>query len=179
MKVVMFYDRPELFMDYLEQRFPEAGFISCRSYAELPALLAAGAPDALYGIVFAGRSDYPRAAMLETPSLSWISVGGSGTDHLAPWDPARLTVTNSAGVSAGVMAQYALAAILPLSLGLPGFAAAQPDRRLIDGRITPLAGPTAAVTALGRNARAVAPSPAAPLVRAVAAPAPRRAPPRR
>ena len=47
MKVVMFYDRPELFMDYLEPRFPEVGFMICRSYAELPALLAASAPDAL------------------------------------------------------------------------------------------------------------------------------------
>ena len=156
MKVVMFYDRPELFMDYLEARFPQVGFISCRSYAELPALLAAGAPDALYGIVFAGRRNYPRAAMLVTPSLSWISVCGSGTDHLAPWDPARLTVTNSAGVSAGVMAQYALAAILSLSLGLPGFAAAQRDRRWIDGRIKPIDGRTAAVIGLGRNGRAVA-----------------------
>ncbi|MCH7554892.1 MAG: D-2-hydroxyacid dehydrogenase [Proteobacteria bacterium] len=156
MKVVMFYDRPELFMDSLRLRFPEVAFISCRSYAKLPAVLAAGAPDALYGIVFAGRSDYPRAAMLNTPSLSWISVGGSGTDHLAPWDPAALTVTNSAGVSSGVMAQYVLAAILSLSLGLPGFAAAKRERRWIEGRVKPIHGRTAAVVGLGRNGQAVA-----------------------
>ena len=125
MKVVVHYDRPELFMDLLEARFPEVAFTCCRSYAELPEILEACAPDALYCIIFEGRDDYPRAAMLNSPSLAWISVGGSGTDHLAPWDPQTLTVTNSAGVAADVMAQYVLAAILSFSLGLPAFAAAR------------------------------------------------------
>ena len=156
MKIIVHYDRPELFLDHLEERFPEVEFICCRSYGELPEVLAARAPDAFHGIIFAGRADYPRAALLNTPSLSWISVGGSGTDHLAPWDPAALTVTNSAGVAASVMAQYVLASILSLGLGFPAFAAAQRDKRWIDGRVRPVSGGVAAVIGLGNTGRAVA-----------------------
>ena len=40
----------------------------------------------------------PRQA-LAWPSVRWFHVGGSGRDHLPPWDPTRVTVTDSAGVS--------------------------------------------------------------------------------
>ncbi|MCH7942101.1 MAG: D-2-hydroxyacid dehydrogenase [Proteobacteria bacterium] len=156
MKVVVHYDRPELFMDHLEARFPEVAFTCCRTYEELPEILEACAPDALYCIIFEGRDDYPRAAMLNSPSLAWISVGGSGTDHLAPWDPQTLTVTNSAGVAADVMAQYVLAAILSLSLGFPAFAAAQRERRWVAGMVKPIDGRCATVVGLGKTGRAVA-----------------------
>ncbi len=154
-------------MDHLEGRFPEVGFTCCRSYEAVPEILDECAPDALYGIIFAGRRDYPRAALLDTPSLKWISVGGSGTDHLAPWDPAALTVTNSAGVAADVMAQYVLGAILSLSLGFPGFAAAQRERRWVAGMVEPIRGRTAAVVGLGKTGRAVARSLTAMGVRVV------------
>ena len=156
MNVVIHYDRPELFIDLLENRFPDIGFTCCRTYEALPETLETIAPEVFYGIIFAGRRDYPRAAMLATPSLKWISVGGSGTDHLAPWDPAAVTVTNSAGVAAEVMAQYVLGAILSLSLGFPAFAAAQRERRWVEGMVRPISGRTAAVVGLGSTGRAVA-----------------------
>ena len=156
MKVVIHYDQPELFMDLLEAPFPEVAFVCCRSYGQLPALLDACAPDAFWGIIFEGRGDYPRAALLKTPSLTWISVGGSGTDHLAPWDPQALTVTNSAGVAAHVMAHYVLCAILSFSLGMPAFAAAKRERRWVAAMVKPIAGQTAAVIGLGQTGRAVA-----------------------
>lgn len=156
MKVVVHYDQPELFMDLLETRFPEVGFTCCRSYAELPAVIEEHKPDAFWGIIFAGRIDYPRAALLNSPSLTWISVGGSGTDHLAPWDPAALTVTNSAGVSAPVMAQYVLCSILSFSLGFPAFATAKREQRWVDGRVKPITGQTVAVAGLGKTGQAIA-----------------------
>ena len=114
MKVVVHSDRPEDFLDALEARFPDLAFTCCRSYAALPGVLAEVVPEAIYGIRFAGTPGFPREAILASPGLRWFSVGGSGTDHLAPWDPARLTVTNAAGVAADLMAQYALAAVLSL-----------------------------------------------------------------
>ena len=156
MKVIIHYHRPELFIGHLESRFPEIGFTCCRTYEALAETLAVTEPDVFYGIIFAGRRDYPRQALLATPSLKWISVGGSGTDHLAPWDPAAITITNSAGVAARVMAQYALGAILSLSLGFPAFAAAQRERRWVEGGVRPIHGRTAAVIGLGKTGRAVA-----------------------
>lgn len=152
----MFYDQPDVFRSALETRFPKVDFIYCQTYAALPAVLDEHAPDALYCIVFAGRRDFPRTAMLNTPSLSWISVGGSGTDHIAPWDPATLTVTNSAGISADVMAQYVLASILSLNLGFPAFAKAKSQSRWINGRVKSIQGRTVAVIGLGKTGKAVA-----------------------
>lgn len=156
MKVVIHYDRPELFVDDLEERFPEVAFTCCRSYEDLPGILDEHRPDGIFSIIFAGRRDYPRAAMLATPALSWISVGGSGTDHLAPWDPAAVTVTNSAGVASRAMAEYVLAAILSLSLGFPGFDAARRMRRWKAALVKPIHGRTAAVLGLGKTGQAVA-----------------------
>ena len=156
MRAVILYDQPEHFIDHLEARFPEVGFTCCRTYDELPGVLQAVAPEVVYSIIFAGRRDFPRAALLATPSLSWVSVGGSGTDHLAPWDPETLTVTNSAGVAAEAMSQYVLAAILSLSLGFPAFDAAKRERRWDAALVKPISGRTAAVIGLGKTGQAVA-----------------------
>jgi len=122
MRLMLFYDRPERLLDILQRRAPDAEIACCTDYESLPRMIAAHMPEVLYTIRFGGAPDYPRQAILDQPSLRWVSVGGSGTDHLAPWDPGRLTVTNSAGVGAPTMAQYAIAAMLHFSLGLPQFA---------------------------------------------------------
>jgi phosphoglycerate dehydrogenase-like enzyme len=86
-----------------------------------------------------------------------VSVGGSGTDHLAPWDPSRLTVTNAAGVGAETMAQYAIAAMLHFTLDLPSFAARQRERRWAPGKVASVTGLTLAILGLGKTGQAVAP----------------------
>ena len=39
MKAIILYDQPELFVEYLEARFPEVAFICCRSYEVSPGAL--------------------------------------------------------------------------------------------------------------------------------------------
>ena len=156
MKVVVHSDRPEDFLDVLEARFPEVGFTCCRRYDALSGVLAEVVPEAIYGIRFAGTPGFPREAILASPGLRWFSVGGSGTDHLAPWDPARLTVTNAAGVAADLMAQYALGAVLALSLGFPAFARAQGERRWTPAQVAGIDGKTVTLVGLGHTGRAAA-----------------------
>src|SRR5262249_33797196 len=124
-KLLLHHDKPEVVLDMLRRHLPDFVIACCTDYAGLPLALEREAPDILYSVRFAGTPGFPRAAILACASLRWVSVGGSGTDHLAPWDPARLTVTNAAGVGAETMAQYAIAAILHFSLGLPDFAIRQ------------------------------------------------------
>jgi len=156
LNIVVHSDRPEDFIDVLEGRFPDVIFTCCKDYEALPGVLAEVTPEVLYGIRFAGTPGFPRSAILASPGLRWMSVGGSGTDHMAPWDPASLTVTNAAGVAADMMAQYALGAALSLTLGFPAFERDRRARRWAQGRIAGIDGKAVAIVGLGHVGEAVA-----------------------
>ncbi|MBV9244293.1 MAG: D-2-hydroxyacid dehydrogenase, partial [Methylobacteriaceae bacterium] len=97
MKLLVHYDHPERVRDVLRKRLADVPVSWCRDYASLPALLEHEKPDVLFTVRFAGSEAFPRDAIRASRSLRWISVGGSGTDHLGMWDSTRLTVTNAAG----------------------------------------------------------------------------------
>ena len=92
-------DRADLYLDLLRDRFPDLGIAVSDRYDTFPATLAEVAPEIVLSTRFAGLP-YPRAALIEAPSVTWVHVCGSGIDHLLPWDPARATVANSAGSQA-------------------------------------------------------------------------------
>jgi phosphoglycerate dehydrogenase-like enzyme len=95
--------------------------------------------------------------MLSAPSLKWIAVGGSGTDHLMPWDTGKLTVTNSAGVAAEAMAQYIIGGILHFTIGFSTFAKQQRDHFWnLASRVDTVTGRTIAILGLGKTGQAVA-----------------------
>ena len=156
MRVMIHNDKAETIVAPLRRRHPDAEISICTDYPSLPHLLEEHRPEALYTVRFAGTPGFPRPAILAAPSLRWVSVGGSGTDHLAPWDPARLTVTNAAGVGAPTMAQYAIAAALHFTLGLSGFATAQRPRRWAPTAVASLEGRTILILGLGKTGQAVA-----------------------
>lgn len=119
-------------------------------------MLSDTAAEVVYSVRFAGTPGFPRAALIDSPTVRWVSVGGSGTDHLAPWDTERVTVTNAAGVASDMMAEYALGAMLAFSLDLRGFAKAQAEGRWIAGRVTPIEGRTLLILGLGQTGQAAA-----------------------
>ncbi|HEX6118076.1 MAG TPA: hypothetical protein VFZ03_01410, partial [Dongiaceae bacterium] len=156
MKLVLHYDKPDLFLDILRRRHPKVELACCTDYESLPAMLARAQPEVLFTIKFGGTPGFPRAAILGSGTLRWVSVGGSGTDHLAPWEPARMVVTNAAGVAADVMAQYAIGGILHFTLSLPAFARHQRDRRWTAGSVASVGGRTIAILGLGKTGQAIA-----------------------
>jgi phosphoglycerate dehydrogenase-like enzyme len=156
MRLIVHYDQPETFIDIVEARLPDAEIRCCTSYAALPAMLDDFSPEVVYGIRFDGTPTFPRDAILACPTLGWFSVGGSGTDHLAPWDPARLTVTNAGGVAADMMAQYALGAALSFSLGLAAFERDRRDRVWRAATVAGIDRRTVAIIGLGKTGQAVA-----------------------
>jgi len=156
MKLIVHYDKPELVLDTLHRRYPAAAVACCTDYASLPEMLAQERPEVLFTVRFAGTPNFPRAAIHGSPSLRWVSVGGSGTDHLGAWDPAKLTVTNAAGVAAEVMAQYVMGGILHFALGFPDFARRQRARNWSAGSVASARGRTLAVLGLGKTGQAVA-----------------------
>lgn len=127
------------------------------SYAGLDAALAESRAEVVYTTRFLGGAGFPRAALLGAADVRWISVGGSGTDHLQPWDMARLTVTNAAGVAADMMAEYALGMMLHFSLDLPGLLRNKAGRHwAAAARVEPIAGRTLLILGLGKTGQAMA-----------------------
>ncbi len=154
--VLLHTDASETAREIVAAAHPDLRLHLCESYDALPELLARIEPEVVYSVRFAGTPRFPRQSLVDAASVRWIAVGGSGTDHLAPWDPGRLSVTNSAGVAAGMMAEYALGAMLAFSLDLRGFGRAQAEERWIAGRVAPIEGRTVLIVGFGHTGTAVA-----------------------
>jgi phosphoglycerate dehydrogenase-like enzyme len=155
LRVLLHYDRPELFRDLIADRFPDVALRCCSAYADLAPALDDFAPQILFCIKFENRR-YPRDAVMSCGTLQWVANGGAGVDHLMPWDPGRLTVTNASGVASDMMAEYVIGGMLALGIGLPRFMRHKMARRWESERVAGIAGKTVVIVGLGRTGRAVA-----------------------
>lgn len=136
---------------------PDADIVACDTYDGLGDVIAEFKPDVAHSICFKGRTGFPRDAFLGPDGPRWISVGGSGVDHLADWDPERVTVTNAAGVAAPAMAEYVFGAILHFTLDVEGLRTDKSTRTWDPARmVKPLAGKTMLIVGLGHTGQAVA-----------------------
>jgi phosphoglycerate dehydrogenase-like enzyme len=154
-RVLIFYDRPEIFLPRLAERFPSVEFSVCRSYAQLPAELLEAKPEIVLAYKFEPKP-FPRVELLSCESLEWLSVAFAGVDVIVPWDDTRLIVTNASGVAATEMAHYALAAILGMFQGFPALFAEQVAKRWKYRVIRSARNATVGVVGLGRSGREVA-----------------------
>jgi phosphoglycerate dehydrogenase-like enzyme len=154
--VILHTNASALAMKVLRETHPGLSVHACDSYAGLAALIEQTKAEIVYSVRFDGSPRFPRSALLESPTVKWVSVGGTGTDHLGPWDPEKVTVTNARGVAADMMAEYVLGAMLSFSLGLRSFAAHQRARQWIAGSVEPIQGKTLLLLGLGGTGQALA-----------------------
>ena len=154
--VILHTDRAGPAAEVFIRQHPDVTFHTCDSYDALPGLIDATKAEVVYSVRFAGAQGYPRSALLSGRHVRWLSIGGSGTDHVAGWDPQVLTVTNAAGVAAGIMAEYALGAFLHFSLDFPRFAKAQAARTWVQGQVAPIEGRIVLIIGLGKTGQAIA-----------------------
>lgn len=140
----------------LSERFPDLHTCACHSNAEFVSALESFAPDAVYSVRFDGSTPYPTASLMSDGGPRWITVGGSGCDHLGRWDTNRVTVTNAAGVGAAMMAEFVFGCALHFSLDIDGLAQDKRDRVWRDRVMTPLCGKTMLIVGLGQTGQAVA-----------------------
>ena len=155
-RLLLHTDRPEVAQSVLARTHPDLPVATCGTYQGLAGAIEACGAEVVYSVRFAGTPGFPRPVLVDSGTVRWVSVGGSGTDHLQPWDPARVIITNAAGVAAGVMAEYALGAMLTFSLGLRDFARQQQARRWTAGSVEPIAGKTLLILGLGHTGEALA-----------------------
>ena len=154
--VILHTAAPTFTRTVLRETHPELVVYPCDSYAELAGLIDRTKAEIVYSVRFDGTPRFPRSALMESPTVKWVSVGGSGTDHLGSWDPKTITVTNAAGLAADMMAEYALGTMLSFSLGLRNFANNQRARIWTSATVDPIQGKTLLLVGLGRTGQALA-----------------------
>jgi phosphoglycerate dehydrogenase-like enzyme len=154
-KIIVHCENPAPLAQRLQQQVPGAEIGQCGSYGGLAELVARFAPDIVYSVRFAGTPGFPRAALTGPTGPRWVSVGGSGTDHLGQWNPDRTIVTNAAGVGADMMAEYAFGVFLHFTLDIPGLTRDKAARVWNPRKVAPLAGKTLLIVGLGQTGRAV------------------------
>ncbi|MDD9981195.1 MAG: D-2-hydroxyacid dehydrogenase [Gammaproteobacteria bacterium] len=156
MKLMVHFDRPEVFLDVITARLPRLRIECCRDNAGLAAALARFRPELFFVIKFDRTEPYPRDTVLACPTIRWITIGGTGVDHLRPWDPGRITVTNSVGVGARAIGQYALGAMLAITYRFPRFIRSPERLDWSTERVGIIDGQTVVVVGLGHSGKEVA-----------------------
>ncbi len=127
-RVIIHAAEPAPLAKVVAAQHPDTELLTCNSYEALPGMLKAARPDVVFSIRFAGSPAFPSKELLGPYGPNWIAVGGSGIDHLGTWDSTRITVTNSAGVAADMMAEFVMSAMLHFTHDIRGLEADRNSR---------------------------------------------------
>ena len=154
--VLIAHSDPDDFRDLLDARFPDVEFVYAANAQGIVETLARHDPEAAFSIKHPGFPSAGHVPIPAHPSVRWIQIGGSGFDHLLPWDTGRVTVTNGAGVLAPYLAETVTAAMLAFGCGFPKYAEQQRERRWNPVAFTPLRDRTLLVVGFGKIGECVA-----------------------
>ena len=156
-RILLHNDETATLATRLRTVMPDVEIAECNSYEGLGQMIADFRPDAAYSVRFSGTPAFPTADILADGGPRWISVGGSGVDHLNEWDTDKVTVTNSAGVAAAAMAEYVFGTALHFTLDIAGLQRDQAAHHWQVGRMMlPLQGKTMLIVGLGHTGQAIA-----------------------
>ena len=154
--VLIAHDEPEDFRDLLIARFPDVEFVYATTARGVVEALAQHDPEVAFSIKHPGFPSTAHTPISAHPSVRWIQIGGSGFDHLAPWDARRVTVTNGAGVLAPYLAESVTGGMLALGCGFLNYVEQQRARQWNPVAFTPLRDRTLLVVGFGRIGECVA-----------------------
>ena len=144
-RVLVLQDRPEDFRDLLAARFPDLAIAYATDGEEVLSALERERPEVVFSIKHPGFPPADHRPAVDFPSVKWLQVGGSGYEHIVPWDRVRLSVTNCAGVLAPFQAETVIAAILMLNGGFLRYLDQQRQALWQQHSFRPLADQTLAV----------------------------------
>ena len=154
--LLILHDRPDLYESMLRERFPELPLATCRAADGVEEALRAHRPTVVLSYKCEGLPGPAHRPVLECPTVEWIHVGGAGIEHLVPWDPAKVTLSNSSGILAPFMAETILGAILMLNCGFHRYLRQQMAHIWQGHPWRPLAGQTLLIIGLGNIGKRVA-----------------------
>jgi len=154
--VLVAHSDPDDFRELLAARFPDVEFVYAATAQEVIGALARHDPEVAFSIKHPGFPGSAHTPIPAHPSVRWIQVGGSGFDHLLPWDTARITVTNGAGVLAPYLAESVTGGMLALGCGFLSYVEQQRARQWNPVPFTPLRNRTLLVVGFGKIGECVA-----------------------
>ncbi len=156
LRVVVHNDSTDPMMAKLHEAAPDVDARACHSNAELEDAIGSFRPDVVYSVRFDVSQPFPRDTLLGDAGPRWISVGGSGCDHLGKWNTERTTVTNSAGVASAMMAEFVFGCALHFTLDIPRLQQNKANKTWPIRMVSPLRGKTLLIVGLGQTGQAVA-----------------------
>ena len=154
--VLIAHNEPTDFRDLLAARFPGVEFVYATTARGIIESLARHDPEVAFSIKHPGFPSEAHVPIPAYPSVRWIQIGGSGFDHLAPWDGVRVTVTNGAGVLAPYLAESVTGAMLALGGGFLNYVEQQRARRWNPVAFAPLRDRMLLVVGFGKIGACVA-----------------------
>ncbi len=154
--VLIAHNDPDDFRDLLAARFPDVEFAYAVTAKGVLDSLGRHDPEVAFSIKHPGFPSAAHAPIPAHPSVRWIQIGGSGFDHLLPWDTERVTVTNGAGVLAPYLAESVTGGMLALGCGFLNYVEQQRARQWNPVAFTPLRDRTLLVVGFGRIGECVA-----------------------
>jgi phosphoglycerate dehydrogenase-like enzyme len=152
-RVLVLAGKPDVYLESIRRRFPDAVLESCRDYRDLEGKLRHFRP----AIVLAAKIGvpFPRETLFDCPSLEWVQTASAGVDHLLPLSP-RVTVTSASGVHDEVLTDYVVCAVLMWNLNFLKFFRQQRERVWKSAELAPTAGQTLSILGLGSIGRLAA-----------------------
>lgn len=103
-----------------------------------------------------GFRPFPRERILAAPRLRWVQLASAGADHLAPYDPERLVVTNASGIHGDIMSQYVIGMLLHVTWQTTRLVDQQRARRWQRYDVSSIRGRTMCIVGAGRVGSAIA-----------------------
>jgi phosphoglycerate dehydrogenase-like enzyme len=147
--VLIVHDQPGDFDDLLVARFPNLRIDCAATPDEVIPALEACQPEAVFSIKQPSFPQETHRPITRCPSVRWIHVGGSGFDHLLPWEGGNTVLTNCAGVLAQFLAESVTCSMLMLNGGFPRYANQQRARVWKQNPFTPMVGQTLLIVGVG------------------------------
>jgi phosphoglycerate dehydrogenase-like enzyme len=146
--VVGIYHRsPDSYLALVREIVPDTRLRICTAPDALGEILPE--LDVLLAFKF-GFQAFPREQIVAAPRLRWVQLASAGVDHLAPYDPRRLIVTNASGIHGGIMAEYVMGLLLHASWSVARLVDQQRARHWERYPVRSLAGRTMGVVGTGR-----------------------------
>lgn len=141
------YDaEPDAYLPLVQQTVAAANLRICRDPDDL-ARVAADV-DALLAFKFVGRP-FPREVVLGLPRLQWVQLASAGCDHMLPFDPSQVSVTNASGIHGDTMAEYVIGSLVHMLWDFPRLLAQQRRHEWTKYDVPTLAGRTMGIVGAG------------------------------
>jgi len=154
--VLCLHAHPDAIRGILEERFEDLTIAYASTSEEIVSGLKALQPEVVFSIKGPELPGHLHYQVVESNSVKWLQVGGSGYEHIEPFDTDALTVTNSAGVLAQYLAETVTGAMLALNGNFFSYHRQQQNAVWHPIPFRPIAGQTLLVVGLGHIGARVA-----------------------